>query len=84
MMNIKNYCELDYAQITASHINSNHHPVEINQNSISIILSKHLICLKNPHGDSAAIPLNILTKQIHKAGIKLYCQVKEVMNIFRL
>ena len=26
--------------------------------------------LEEPHGDSAAIPLNILTKQIHKAGIK--------------
>ncbi|WP_419675837.1 asparagine synthase-related protein [Aliarcobacter butzleri] len=33
-------------------------------------MNKHLISLEEPHGDSAAIPLNILTKQIHKAGIK--------------
>lgn len=66
----KNYCELDYAQITASHINSNHHPVEINQKEYINHFEQTLDMLEEPHGDSAAIPLNILTKQIHKAGIK--------------
>ncbi|PUE67013.1 asparagine synthase (glutamine-hydrolyzing) [Arcobacter lacus] len=66
----KNYCELDYAQITASHINSNHHPVEINQKEYINYFEQTLDMLEEPHGDSAAIPLNILTKQIHKAGIK--------------
>lgn len=66
----KNYCELDFAQITASHINSNHHPVEINQNEYINHFEQTLDMLEEPHGDSAAIPLNILTKQIHKAGIK--------------
>ncbi|MCG3718272.1 asparagine synthase (glutamine-hydrolyzing), partial [Aliarcobacter butzleri] len=66
----KNYCELDYAQITASHINSNHHPVEINQKEYINHFEQTLERLEEPHGDSAAIPLNILTKQIHKAGIK--------------
>ncbi|MCT7911597.1 asparagine synthase (glutamine-hydrolyzing) [Arcobacter lacus] len=66
----KNYCELDYAQITASHINSNHHPVETNQKEYINHFEQTLDMLEEPHGDSAAIPLNILTKQIHKAGIK--------------
>ncbi|MFW3411829.1 asparagine synthase (glutamine-hydrolyzing) [Aliarcobacter butzleri] len=66
----KNYCELDFAQITAKHINSNHHPVEINQKEYIKHFEQTLDMLEEPHGDSAAIPLNILTKQIHKAGIK--------------
>ncbi|WP_323597207.1 asparagine synthase (glutamine-hydrolyzing) [Aliarcobacter butzleri] len=66
----KNYCELDFAQITASHINSNHHPVEINQKEYINHFEQTLDMLEEPHGDSAAIPLNVLTKQIHKAGIK--------------
>ncbi|MFX4230698.1 asparagine synthase (glutamine-hydrolyzing) [Aliarcobacter butzleri] len=66
----KNYCELDYAQITAKHINSNHHPVEINQKEYINHFEQTLDMLEEPHGDSAAIPLNILTKQINKAGIK--------------
>ncbi|MDN5091143.1 asparagine synthase (glutamine-hydrolyzing) [Aliarcobacter butzleri] len=66
----KNYCELDFAQITVSHINSNHHPVEINQKEYINHFEQTLDMLEEPHGDSAAIPLNILTKQINKAGIK--------------
>ncbi|AGR76383.1 asparagine synthase (glutamine-hydrolyzing) [Aliarcobacter butzleri 7h1h] len=66
----KNYCELDFAQITASHINSNHHPVEINQKEYINHFEQTLDMLEEPHGDSAAIPLNILTKEINKAGIK--------------
>lgn len=66
----KNYCELNFAQITANHINSNHHPVEINQKEYINHFEQTLERLEEPHGDSAAIPLNILTKQIHKAGIK--------------
>ncbi|MCT7574045.1 asparagine synthase (glutamine-hydrolyzing) [Aliarcobacter butzleri] len=66
----KNYCELNFAQITASHINSNHHPVEINQKEYINHFEQTLDMLEEPHGDSAAIPLNILTKQINKAGIK--------------
>ena len=66
----KNYCELEYAQITANHINSNHTPVIINQKEYIKHFEETLDMLEEPHGDSAAIPLNILTKQIHKAGIK--------------
>ncbi|MFW2568040.1 asparagine synthase (glutamine-hydrolyzing) [Aliarcobacter butzleri] len=66
----KNYCELDFAQITTNHINSNHHPVEINQKEYINHFEQTLDMLEEPHGDSAAIPLNILTKQINKAGIK--------------
>jgi len=66
----KNYCELDYAQITANHINSNHHPVMINQKEYINHFHETLDMLEEPHGDSAAIPLNILTKKIHQSGIK--------------
>ncbi len=66
----KNYCELEYAQITANHINSNHTPVIINQKDYIKHFEETLDMLEEPHGDSAAIPLNILTKQIHKVGIK--------------
>ena len=66
----KNYCELDYAQITANHINSNHHPVMINQKEYINHFHETLEMLEEPHGDSASIPLNILTKRIHQNGIK--------------
>ncbi len=66
----KNYCELDFAQITASHINSNHNPVIINQKEYINHFEETLDFLEEPHGDSAAIPLNILTKKIHQSGIK--------------
>ena len=66
----KNYCELEYAQITANHINSNHTPVVINQKEYINHFHQTLDLLEEPHGDSAAIPLNILTKKIHQSGIK--------------
>jgi asparagine synthase (glutamine-hydrolysing) len=66
----KNYCELSYAQITAHHIGSNHNPIEINQKEYINHFEETLSMLEEPHGDSAAIPLNILTKRIHQSGIK--------------
>ena len=66
----KNYCELDYAQITAKHINSNHHPIEIGKKDFIDYFEDTLTALEQPHGDSAAIPLNIMTRKIHKKGIK--------------
>ena len=66
----KNYCELDYAQITANHINSNHHPVIIGKKEYINNFHETLDALEEPHGDSAAIPLNILSQKIHQSGIK--------------
>ena len=66
----KNYCELDYANITAKHINSIHTPVEIGKKEFIENLEDTIDALEQPHGDSAAIPLNILTKKIHNLGIK--------------
>jgi asparagine synthase (glutamine-hydrolysing) len=66
----KNYCELSYAQITANYIGSNHNPIEINQKEYINHFEETLEFLEEPHGDSAAIPLNILTKRIHQSGIK--------------
>jgi len=66
----KNYCELDYAKITAEHINSNHNPVVIGKKDFIEYFEDTLTALEQPHADSAAIPLNILTKKIHESGIK--------------
>jgi asparagine synthase (glutamine-hydrolysing) len=66
----KNYCELDYAKVTAKHINSNHNPVVIGKDDFIEYFEDTLAALEEPHGDSAAIPLNILTRKIHNDGIK--------------
>ena len=66
----KNYCELDYAKITADHIGSYHNPVEISKKDFIDNFEDTMDALEEPHGDSAAVPLNILTKQIHQSGIK--------------
>ena len=66
----KNYCELDFAQITAKHINSNHTAVSIGKKDFINYFEDTLCALEQPHADSAAIPLNILTSKIHKSGIK--------------
>ena len=66
----KNYCELNFAKITANHINSNHTAIEINHKEYINHFEETLDMLEEPHGDSAAIPLNILSKHINKAGFK--------------
>ena len=65
-----NYSELPYAQITAKHINSNHHPLSITKKEFVDSFDTVLDALEEPHGDSAAIPLYCLTNKIHKMGIK--------------
>jgi len=67
----KNYCELDYANIVAKHIDSNHHLISISKNDFIEYFEDTLLALEQPHGDSAAIPLNILTNKIHKMGFKV-------------
>ncbi|RXJ77578.1 asparagine synthase (glutamine-hydrolyzing) [Arcobacter sp. F155] len=66
----KNYCELDYADITAKHINSNHTRLEIGKDDFINYFEDTLTALEQPHADSAAVPLNILTNKIHQTGIK--------------
>lgn len=66
----KNYCELKYAKITADHIGSIHTPLEINHKEYINHFEETLHMLEEPHGDSAAIPLNILSKHINQAGFK--------------
>lgn len=66
----KNYDELEYAQLTASHIGSNHHPLEISRKEFINSFDDVLDALEEPHGDSAAIPLYLLTKKIKETGIK--------------
>jgi len=66
----KNYDELEYAQLTAKHIGSNHHPLEISRPEFINSFEDVLDALEEPHGDSAAIPLYLLTKKIKETGIK--------------
>ncbi|NQY93245.1 MAG: asparagine synthase (glutamine-hydrolyzing) [Campylobacteraceae bacterium] len=66
----KNYDELEYAKITAKHIGSNHHPLEISRAEFINSFEDVLDALEEPHGDSAAIPLYLLTKKIKETGIK--------------
>lgn len=66
----KNYCELNYAKITADYISSNHTPITIEKRDFIDYFEDTLVALEEPHADSAAIPLNILTSKIHQSGIK--------------
>ncbi|AXH13694.1 asparagine synthase (glutamine-hydrolyzing) [Malaciobacter mytili] len=66
----ENYSELNYAEITAKHIGSNHHPLVINQKDFINAFESTLEALEEPHADSAAIPLYLLTKKIKDMGIK--------------
>ncbi|WP_419770892.1 MAG: asparagine synthase (glutamine-hydrolyzing) [Candidatus Marinarcus sp.] len=66
----KTYSELPYAQLAAKHINSEHHPLEISQKEFIAAFDEALEFLEEPHGDSAAIPLYLLSKKIKEQGIK--------------
>ncbi len=66
----ENYSELNYAEITAKHIGSNHHPLVIGQKEFINAFESTLEALEEPHADSAAIPLYLLTKKIKEMGIK--------------
>ncbi|WP_418187073.1 asparagine synthetase B family protein [Aliarcobacter lanthieri] len=66
----KNYCELDFAKITANHIKSNHNEVIINQKDYIDNFFKTLDIFDEPHSDSASVPLNILLNHVNKGNIK--------------
>ncbi|RXJ98045.1 asparagine synthase (glutamine-hydrolyzing) [Arcobacter sp. CECT 8986] len=66
----KNYSELDYALITAKHINSNHHPLVVGQKEFINCFETVLDALEEPHADSAAFPLYLLINKIKNQGIK--------------
>jgi len=66
----KNYCELDFAKITANHIKSNHNEIVINKKDYINSFYNTLDMFDEPHCDSAIIPLNILLSKIKKSDIK--------------
>ena len=66
----KNYCELKYAKLLAKHICSNHTEVEISKKDFIENFEQSLDILEQPHADTAAIPLNILTKKISSCNIR--------------
>ena len=66
----KRYSELDFAAIAANHIGSDHHPLEISKKEFIGAFDEVMDSLEEPHGDSAAIPLYLLMKEVNKEGIK--------------
>ena len=60
----KNYCELPYAKIASNHINSNHHEIVIDKKNYIDSFYNTLEFFDEPHGDSAAVPLNFLLKNV--------------------
>lgn len=65
----KNYCELPYAKITSNHINSNHHEIIIDKKNYIDSFYNTLEFFDEPHGDSAAVPLNFLLKNVKDFGV---------------
>ncbi len=65
----KNYCELQYAKITSNHINSNHHEIIIDKKNYIDSFYNTLEFFDEPHGDSAAVPLNFLLKNVKDFGV---------------
>lgn len=69
--NHKKYDELKYAQIVSKHINSNHHEIILSKKDFIENIDESIEIMGEPHGDSASIPLNILSKQINQNGFKV-------------
>lgn len=66
----KNYCELDFAKLVAKKLNANHHILILNQKEYIDNFLSTLDIFDEPHSDSAALPLNLLLKQVNKEKIK--------------
>jgi len=66
----KKYCELDYANMVAKDIKSNHTALEISQNDFIENLENVFEHLETPHADPAAIPLYSLMQTIKNSNIK--------------
>ncbi|HKM19585.1 MAG TPA: asparagine synthase-related protein, partial [Aliarcobacter sp.] len=65
----KNYCELPFAKITSNHIKSNHHEIIIDKKNYIDSFFNTLDFFDEPHGDSAAVPLNFLLKNAKELDI---------------
>jgi len=65
------YSELDFAKLVARHINSNHNEIVISKRDYLETIDNILEATDEPFGDSATIPTYILSKYIHKSGIKV-------------
>ncbi len=65
----KNYCELPFAKIASNYICSNHHEIVIDKKNYIEYFYKTLDTFDEPHGDSAAVPLNFLLNSANDFGI---------------
>ena len=66
----KKYSELNYANIVAKSINSNHTQIELDSKNYINNIEHIQENMEEPHGDPASIPLYFLIKEINKQGIK--------------
>jgi asparagine synthase (glutamine-hydrolysing) len=69
--NYKKYDELKYAKLVSKYINSNHHEIILSKKNFIENIDESIEIMGEPHGDSASIPLNILSKQINQNGFKV-------------
>jgi asparagine synthase (glutamine-hydrolysing) len=69
--NHKKYDELKYAKIVSKHINSNHNEIIISKKDFIENIDESIDIMGEPHGDSASIPLNILSKHINQNGFRV-------------
>lgn len=67
----KKYDELKFAKIVSKHINSNHTEILLSKNEFIENIDESIDILGQPHGDSAAIPLQILSQTINQMGFKV-------------
>lgn len=67
----KNYDELEFAKITAKHINANHHILELSRKDFIESLESFIDTMDEPHADSAAVALLGLLDIPNKLGLKV-------------
>lgn len=67
----KDYDELNYAKVVAEYIGSNHHEITISKRDFIDTIDIMLEHLDEPLGDSASIPVYLLTKEINRQNIKV-------------
>lgn len=67
----KKYDELKYANIVSKHINSNHTEVLVSKDEFIDTIDEIIDVFYEPHGDSASIPLYLLSKKIKDSGFDI-------------
>ncbi len=67
----KQYDELEFARMAAKAIGSNHHEFILTKDQFIETIDDVITQLDEPLGDSACIPVYLLSKSVHDAGFKV-------------